>query len=207
MGKRGEKRKHNPPLHVGQFSYVIEIECRKLARRAQHESICAKLEDNSFFRNVLRREEEGAARSKGMSDKGQQFPFQILSAFAVSFGPFAVGLGKGYTSPALASMQSPGDGNQTASLPLTSLHVTEQQGSWIASLSLLGALFGGLFAGVVIKYGRRRTLYTITVPFAASWLLTVFATSVEMICVTAFLVGFFSAIIQLATQVIKSNLN
>lgn len=37
---------------------------------------------------------------------------QIMSAFAVSFGPFAVGLGKGYTSPALASMQSPLDANQ-----------------------------------------------------------------------------------------------
>jgi hypothetical protein len=35
-----------------------------------------------------------------------------MSAFAVSFGPFAVGLGKGYTSPALASMQSPLDANQ-----------------------------------------------------------------------------------------------
>ena len=40
-----------------------------------------------------------------------------------------------------------------------------------------------------------------TAPFSASWFLTMFATCVEMIYVTAFLVGFFSAIIQLATQV------
>ena len=136
-------------------------------------------------------------------------PFQILSAFAVSFGPFAVGLSKGYTSPALASMQEPPPlpvDNATAaaaavSASMTSLSITEQQGSWIASLSLLGALFGGLCAGVVIRYGRRRTLWLVTAPFSASWFLTMFATCVEMIYVTAFLVGFFSAIIQLATQV------
>ena len=139
------------------------------------------------------------------------FPsFQILSAFAVSFGPFAVGLSKGYTSPALASMQQPPSSlpvdNATAaaaaavSASMTSLSITEQQGSWIASLSLLGALFGGLCAGVVIRYGRRRTLWLVTAPFSASWFLTMFATCVEMIYVTAFLVGFFSAIIQLATQ-------
>ena len=129
-----------------------------------------------------------------------------MSAFAVSFGPFAVGLSKGYTSPALASMQAtslPADNATAAEVAasMTSLSITEQQGSWIASLSLLGALFGGLSAGVVIKYGRRRTLWLVTAPFSASWFLTMFATCVEMIYVTAFLVGFFSAIIQLATQV------
>ena len=121
---------------------------------------------------------------------------QALAAFAVSFGPFAVGLSKGYTSPALASMQ---DANSTSSL--TNLSVTAQQGSWIASLSLLGALFGGLFAGFVIKHGRKRALAFINLPFAASWMLTTFANCVEMIYATAFMVGFFSAIIQLAAQV------
>ncbi len=38
-------------------------------------------------------------------------------------------------------------------------------------------------------------------PFAASWALTVFASCVEMVYATAFLAGFFSAIVQLATQV------
>ena len=54
---------------------------------------------------------------------------------------------------------------------------------------------------MLIKCGRRRTLWLVTAPFSASWFLTMFATCVEMIYVTAFLVGFFSAIIQLATQV------
>ncbi|KAF9796981.1 hypothetical protein SFRURICE_002984, partial [Spodoptera frugiperda] len=54
----------------------------------------------------------------------------ILAALAVSLGPFAAGLSKGYMSPAIASMQDtrPHDGGFT---------VSDQQASWIASLSLL----------------------------------------------------------------------
>ena len=72
----------------------------------------------------------------------------------------------------------------------------------MASLSLLGALFGGLFAGLLIKHGRRRTIIYMSIPLAISWALTMFASSVEMIYATGFAAGFCSAIIQLATQVI-----
>ena len=132
--------------------------------------------------------------------------FQIVAAIALSFGPFSVGLGKGYTSPALASLQSTAH-NQTTrfvtkpSAIFPKLTITEQQGSWIASLSLLGALFGGLCAGLLIKHGRRRTIIYMSIPLAISWALTMFASSVEMIYATACSAGFCSAIIQLATQV------
>lgn len=53
---------------------------------------------------------------------------QIIAALAVSLGPLAAGLGKGYPSPAIVSLQR---GNNT-------FPVSPQQGSWIASLSLLG---------------------------------------------------------------------
>ncbi len=59
---------------------------------------------------------------------------------------------------------------------------------------------------MVIKHGRRRTLSYVTLPFAASWTLTMFASCVEMIYLTAFLVGFFSAVVQLATQVYISEI-
>ena len=126
----------------------------------------------------------------------------------MSFGPFSVGLGKGYTSPALASLQS--TTNQTSkfvtkpSAVFPTLTITEQQGSWVASLSLLGALFGGLCAGLLIKHGRRRTIILMSVPLAISWALTMFASCVEMIYATAFSAGFCSAIIQLATQVLQT---
>lgn len=53
----------------------------------------------------------------------------------------------------------------------------------------------------MIKRGRRRALSLVPLPFAASWTLTMLASRVEMVYATAFLVGFFSAIVQLAAQV------
>ena len=81
------------------------------------------------------------------------------------------------------------------------LSITEDQGSWIASLSLLGALLGGLLSGIVLRYGRRNTLLLVSIPFSSSWLLTVFASSVEMIFCTAFLAGFCSGIVSIVSQV------
>ncbi len=117
---------------------------------------------------------------------------------AVAFGPFSVGLSKGYTSPALASLMAinnattPSSSNSSTSATAAAaadIHITAQEGSWIASLSLLGALFGGLLASQLLKFGRRTCLLVTAVPFSASWGLTVFATSVQMIYATAFLAG------------------
>ena len=130
---------------------------------------------------------------------------QVISALAVSFGPFAVGLGKGYTSPALASLLPNSNEDDSNEIPPFSPHlpnitITEQQGSWIASLSLLGALFGGLCSGLIIKHGRRKTLIYVSIPFSISWAFTLFAYCVEMIYATAFVAGFCSAIIQVSRK-------
>ncbi|CAB4058587.1 TRET1 [Lepeophtheirus salmonis] len=134
---------------------------------------------------------------------------QIIAAIAVSFGPFAVGMGKGYTSPALASLQVRlgADGRRIPSTNSASdLTITDQEGSWVASLSLLGALLGGIFSSLILKHGRRRILLFVSLPFSLSWLLTTIASNVEMIYVTAFAVGFCSSIVQLATQVYISEI-
>lgn len=60
---------------------------------------------------------------------------QIFAALAVSLGPLAAGLGKGYASPAIASLQEmriSTHGNYT------SFTISDQEASWVASLSLLG---------------------------------------------------------------------
>lgn len=53
----------------------------------------------------------------------------------MSLGPLAAGLGKGYTSPAIASLQEVHIGLKNNQTQLTA---SEQEASWIASLSLLG---------------------------------------------------------------------
>ena len=118
--------------------------------------------------------------------------------FAVAFGPFSVGLSKGYSSPALASLSS--------NLSSSSISVSADEGSWVASLSLLGALLGGLLSSVVLRHGRRNCLLLISIPFSLSWWLTVFATTVEMIYCTAFLAGLCSAVVMLVSQVYISEI-
>ncbi|CAB3359342.1 facilitated trehalose transporter Tret1-like [Cloeon dipterum] len=145
---------------------------------------------------------------------------QVLAALAVSLGPLAAGLGKGYSSPAIASLQEIQENranelarrskNVASIANLTSFHdgfpVSAQQASWVASLSLLGALFGGAMAGVALRYGRRHILLLCALPFSASWLLTVFATSVEMMFATAFAGGYCCALVLLVTQVYVSEI-
>lgn len=107
---------------------------------------------------------------------------QIVAALAVSLGPLAAGLGKGYSSPAIASLQELHFRNQHTNY--TSFSVTDQEASWVASLSLLGALFGGMFGGLAMQYGRKRVLALMSLPFSLSWILTVFAKSVETMFIT-----------------------
>lgn len=127
------------------------------------------------------------------------FFVKIIAALAVSLGPLAAGLGKGYSSPAIASLQDL-QINQHGNYS-TSFTVTDQETSWIASLSLLGALFGGFFGGFFLQYGRRRVLTIMSLPFTLSWIITVFAKSVKTMFATAFLGGFCCSIVSMVTQV------
>lgn len=117
----------------------------------------------------------------------------------MSLGPLAAGLGKGYSSPAIASLQELQIRNQHTNY--TSFSVTDQEASWVASLSLLGALFGGMFGGLAMQYGRKRVLALMSLPFSLSWILTVFAKSVETMFMTAFIGGFCCSIVSMVTQV------
>ncbi|XP_060807841.1 facilitated trehalose transporter Tret1 [Amyelois transitella] len=127
---------------------------------------------------------------------------QVLAALAVSLAPFSAGLGKGYSSPAIASLQGPG-GNATR----RDFQLTDQQASWLASLSFLGALFGGMAGGAAMRHGRRRVLSLAAAPCSLSWLLTVLATSVRMMCITAFLGGFCCSILTMLSQVYISEIS
>uniref|UniRef100_A0A182YDP8 Major facilitator superfamily (MFS) profile domain-containing protein n=1 Tax=Anopheles stephensi TaxID=30069 RepID=A0A182YDP8_ANOST len=127
----------------------------------------------------------------------------IIAALAVSLGPLAAGLGKGYSSPAidnLQELQNMKRGNYTH------FSVNDQQVSWIASLSLLGALFGGMFGGLAMQYGRKRVLTLMSLPFSISWILTMFAKSVETMFFTAFVGGFCCAIVSTVAQVYVSEI-
>ncbi|XP_026491949.1 facilitated trehalose transporter Tret1-like [Vanessa tameamea] len=127
-------------------------------------------------------------------DGRQGYRRQILAALAVSLGPFAAGLSKGYMSPAIASMQED-------RLHKGSFTVSDQQASWIASLSLLGALVGGILGGMAMRIGRRSVLLMTALPYTVAWLATALSTSVDMISVTSFCGGMLVCCITMITQV------
>lgn len=130
---------------------------------------------------------------------------QIIAALAISLGPIAAGLAKGYASPAIDSLQeySP---RKNGSGVGGAFYVSDQSASWLASLSLLGALFGGMFGGLAMQFGRKRVLALMSLPFSFFWLLTVFAQSVETMFLTAFFAGFCVSIISMVTQVYVSEI-
>lgn len=152
----------------------------------------------------------------------------MVAALAVSLAPFAAGLGKGYSSPAIASLQQLRPKRPYNSSVPNDISVSDQQASWVASLSLLGifiviisiinllvlftwifdiytffkgALFGGVMGGIAMRYGRRKVLLVMSLPFSLSWILTVFATSVEMMFFTSFMGGFCCSIVSMVSQV------
>ncbi|XP_059061337.1 facilitated trehalose transporter Tret1-like [Achroia grisella] len=141
------------------------------------------------------------AKEKLPPRKTRHLP-QVLAALAVSLAPFSAGLGKGYSSPAIASLQGPG-----ANATRRDFQLTDQQASWLASLSFLGALFGGMAGGAAMRHGRRRVLSLAAAPCSLSWLLTVLATSVRMMCITAFLGGFCCSILTMLSQVYISEIS
>nr|CAH7730484.1 unnamed protein product [Callosobruchus chinensis] len=108
---------------------------------------------------------------------------QVLASLAVSLGPLAAGLGKGYSSPAIASLTQKARDTPAPSdaFPV----VSAQQTSWLASLSLLGALFGAPVGGVAVRFGRKRALVLAGLPLSICWATTAWAASVEVIEIAA----------------------
>ncbi|ODM94716.1 Facilitated trehalose transporter Tret1 [Orchesella cincta] len=64
-------------------------------------------------------------------------------------------------------------------------------GSWVASLALLGALFAAPVSGFLIaKIGRRRTMLFTAFPFSIGWFLIAFAPDLPVLYIGRFLTGF-----------------
>ncbi|XP_037076632.1 facilitated trehalose transporter Tret1-like, partial [Pollicipes pollicipes] len=89
---------------------------------------------------------------------------------------------------------------------LGGLAISPEEGSWVASLSLLGALVGGLPAGLALRLGRRRVLAAVALPFAGAWWLAAGAGSVRALYAAAFVSGLCSAVVALVTPVYVSEI-
>ncbi|CAG2055089.1 unnamed protein product [Timema podura] len=99
--------------------------------------------------------------------RSKLFP-QLLAAVMACWINLASGASLGYITPALPSLQHPS----------SRLQLSETEGSWVASLVMLGALGGGCLAGPCISLGRRKALWLAAVPLTSAWLIIAVAPNV-----------------------------
>uniref|UniRef100_A0A1Y1MRV1 Major facilitator superfamily (MFS) profile domain-containing protein n=1 Tax=Photinus pyralis TaxID=7054 RepID=A0A1Y1MRV1_PHOPY len=78
----------------------------------------------------------------------------------------------------------------SASLPKLEGIATNEEGSWMAVMPLVGAMCGSLCGGLVVDLiGRKKTILLSTFPYFIGWILVAYAKSVVVILVARFLAG------------------
>ncbi|XP_013784835.1 facilitated trehalose transporter Tret1-like [Limulus polyphemus] len=104
----------------------------------------------------------------------------FLASGVALIGAVGMGMVIGFTAPALPKMI----------IPSSPVILTEDQGTWFASLMAVGALVGGLTAGPVSEIlGRKKALILMNIPFILGWLLIVLANGISMLYVGRLLTG------------------
>ncbi|KAJ0179719.1 hypothetical protein K1T71_004310 [Dendrolimus kikuchii] len=111
---------------------------------------------------------------------------QIVAAFVANLGTINTGMAFGFSATALPQLKS---GN-------FSIHITEAEAGWIASLSAAGTPIGCIVSGYLMdSIGRRLTLILTEIPLIVGWLSVAFAVNVPMIYVGRLLIGFGSGMV------------
>ncbi|KAG1674333.1 Facilitated trehalose transporter Tret1-2 [Nymphon striatum] len=121
--------------------------------------------------------------------------FAVLASW---FGSIAMGTVIGYSSPSIPRME-------TYDIPLK---ITSDEGDWFGSLMNIGALFGGLAAGLATeKLGRKSTLIFTSAPFVLGYLLIAYANHVSMLLIGRLLTGFCTGVVSLTVPVYVAELS
>ncbi|XP_063992330.1 facilitated trehalose transporter Tret1-like [Diachasmimorpha longicaudata] len=113
--------------------------------------------------------------------------YQFVAAIAANLCIIAGGAVLGWTSPVLGNLKA----NVTdPDLSPLDEKITDEEGSWIGSLTPVGALVGSFAAGYLAEtIGRKQTLLSTIIPFGVSWVLIATATSVGMLYAARFIGG------------------
>lgn len=107
---------------------------------------------------------------------------QYATVFTATLCMMASGMHYGWSSPALPKLQAP-----DSPIPIP---ITNDQGSWIASLSLLGDLVGAPLSALGADYlGRKTTIILGGLPYFIAWIMIAFTSSLEVIYCARFLAG------------------
>ncbi|CAG9784870.1 unnamed protein product [Diatraea saccharalis] len=111
---------------------------------------------------------------------------QIVAAFIVNLGTINTGMAFGFSATALPQLQS----------NTSSIQITENQASWIASLSAAGTPMGCIVSGYLMDaIGRRLTLILTEIPLITGWVLIASAQNVNMLYIGRLMIGFGSGMV------------
>ena len=94
---------------------------------------------------------------------------------------FSMGTNRAWTSPALPHLKSPN----------SNFLLTENQGTWLVTLQLIGDLISSTMNPLFMDhFGRKYTILLFTFPSIISWLLIIFAQNYIHLYIARFLAGF-----------------
>jgi len=130
---------------------------------------------------------------------------QLLPVLAANIGALSSGLALGYSSILLPQLRPDenvapfddihsGGADNVSSTIYRPFTADPNQGSWIAAIFGLGAVFGGLVSAFFgNKYGRRISLMMMAIPDLLGWILVASSQNLAMMLIGRFLAGFAAA--------------
>ncbi|KAF5305814.1 hypothetical protein FQR65_LT07553 [Abscondita terminalis] len=106
--------------------------------------------------------------------------FQYLLFCAGCFSTFQSGLQIGWPSAALPHLLS----------NTSTISMTNDEGSWVASIFLIGTIFGSILSALTLDvYGRKKMLLVTSLPLWATWVTIAYATTTAELCVARLVAG------------------
>ncbi|XP_058054248.1 facilitated trehalose transporter Tret1-2 homolog [Anopheles bellator] len=117
---------------------------------------------------------------------------QTLLSLSVSLSYYCIGLVRGYSAPAVPSMQD----------TMPELLPTKSIASWVSSIPPFGAFFGSLVAFPLMhRIGRKYTVLIASPLWATSWVLVATATDWHVLFAARMMMGFAAGLSLPAAQV------
>ncbi|KAK6633704.1 hypothetical protein RUM44_004311 [Polyplax serrata] len=106
---------------------------------------------------------------------------RVFVTLAAHSSSISVGMTQGYSAVLLPQLGSSD----------SSLNITKEEASWIASLGVISTPFGALLSGILVDVlGRKSAIIITSLPFLVGWLTTAFATDVLLLYVGRTVSGF-----------------
>ncbi|KAL3285295.1 hypothetical protein HHI36_019405 [Cryptolaemus montrouzieri] len=110
---------------------------------------------------------------------------QYVATFFCSFNVINSGLEYGWTSASFPIL-----------MKLRSFEITSEEGVWIATLPLPGAIIGSITNAVTCDiFGRKNMILFSCLPFTIHWILLAFANAAFVVYIARFLAGFASGVV------------